>query len=290
MNGTNIVLDKKESKIISQYFKGRPIWPGVLVMILGVVVGAIAYVVLGEKDDKLSIIVPIACVAVGFILGLIIILVRKYGKFVKGQNEVDKAISEISEQIKSGGFIHSNISAQDVSGVDPMIMVGPGKEPDWNVVDFRRKSIFRRRQKSLSAVLAKDPESRVVYYEKIGKDYRLRHSLVDATVFYFGEKQVYAFSVSVDLTTGYTYEHSSYEMFYEDISAINISGTKRKILIKHSGCSGKNEYIPIVFETFKLLAAGSCLEKRIVRYPDDIGMTAQLNGMRTLIRERKNEN
>jgi len=126
--------------------------------------------------------------------------------------------------------------------------------------------------------------------ERFGDDYRYRYALNEFTVYYFGQNQVYAYAVSVDLTAGYTYACNMHEIFYSDICGIELLGQKREMLTtQKTGCKN-NQYIhkPVMFRTFALYGSGCKIVKTMLEYEGDISFNVELQGMRSYIRERKN--
>ena len=222
-------------------------------------------------------------------------IVKKKGITQHGKEEVDAAIASISEQVKVAGVEYLNLDPEEISAVEPLVVVSPGEETglidrtNGQPVHTGLFKALKNRAKAISKQVNGSKNNALfrTQIERLGDDFKLRYALNEFTVYYFGEKQVYAFSVSVDLTAGITYTCGMHEMFYSDINAVELTGTKRE-LIANSGCKNKLVHRPVMFRTFTLYASGCKISKTVLEYEQDVSFNVQLQAMRSLIREKKN--
>lgn len=257
-----------------------------------VVVGLILLVVGGSADEgTVWVVLGILAVVGGFVW----MIVKKNSLTHKGAEDVDAAIASISDWLKGAGVEALNLDPEEIGAVEPFVVVSEGEEA--GLIDKTngkpvRTGLFKAlkdRAKAVSKQVKGGKNTSLVriQYERDGDDFKRRYALNEFTVYYFGEKQVYAYSISVDLTAGFDYACNMHEMFYSDINAVELSGKKIEI-IKNSGCKNQIVHKPVMFRTFTLYASGCKLSKTFLDYDETNAFAIQLQAMRSLIRERKN--
>lgn len=281
-------MNDKQVKTINAYFRGASMLLQWVVVIVGIVLFLI-----GSGSDEGTIWFVLGVVAV--IGGFAWMIYKKITLTSHGVEEVDAAINNISEWIKGAGVEALNLDPEEISAVEPFVIVSPGKET--GLIDNTngspvRNSIFDNLKKRASSLQKKVGGSKNdslirTQIQRDGDDFKRRYALNEFTVYYFGEKQVYAYSISVDLTAGLDYACNMHEMFYNDINAVELDGTQIAI-IRNSGCKNKVVHKYVMFRTFTLYASGCKLSKTFLDYSENNAFAVQLQAMRSLVRERKN--
>lgn len=279
MRQPEIFIDDKTCKRIYDYFKGGKLGGAILLIVIGL---ALAVSGIANEGAIFLLFVGLAFVA----LGGFIIYKRVSLENTKGPQLVDETINQICEQIKEIGIEQLGLVSEDVEMVEPLVVCGPADPPA--IIDTTGgKGVKLNGVNAFKNLFRKKKDREPVYMEKFGKDHKFRTSLVQITMFFCGEKQIYAYAVKADITLSYTYEYSMYELFYSDITGVDITTKKKKMLVK-DGFFKKAHYIPLSFEKLNLMVPNFTIWANWVKYPNDEDMEAQLKGLRSLVRERKN--
>jgi len=259
------MIDRKKVK---SYFTGKSQLGPVILMIVGIV--------------TMAMIIGIGL----FIGGLVWFLVNKFGADLSGESEVDAAKQYEIEQAKIRAKEKLNIIDEQIQNVEPVIVSGRGYQPDYvagmtqttkGIVNFVKNLLGRNKTKK-----HKDDYEDPVYMARIGSDGKYRCSLVSTSVFMFGEKQLYIYYSNVDLTTGIVYSEGTHEYFYSDINALTFIQEKEKVFNFK-----KKRYEGILFECVKLFASGCSYTATLFTDLNKSVVEKEFNGMRALIRERK---
>lgn len=256
-----------DRKRIRKYFVGR----GVSLAVIGAIVGFIITMVADGFVSVLGILLLLA--------GIAWIVYVKILPDVAGEKEVDKAIEYEIEETKKRAFHKLNIIAEQINSVQPIVVSGRGFEPKGAASVVAKFNVLKR----LLVKLLNRNDADPVYRLKIGSDDITRCSLLEVTVFMFGEKQIYIYFANVDLCTGFVYSEGTNEMFYSDISGLKFTQDRERIFNPR-----KLKFYRVLFEGVELFANGCTYQASISTGINNSLVEAEFAGMRTLIRERKN--
>ncbi len=260
-----------ESSVVRKYFLSNRTWPTALI-IAGI---------------------PFICAfGIGIIMiviGIIFLLKTDY----TGEASVDQAWENQIEVLTQRGMDKLNLIDDQVSLIDPVVLVGLGAAPDGSFAAakvqaeaakaksglFGWGSLFKLFKKKKTDGTEEDP----VESYKIGSDERLRSMLLEVTVYRFTESQVLIYCGDVDISTGLVYKEYTSECFYQDIEGMNFNQSLYKVFNRK-----KKQYVNKVTESLELFLGGCTLRSSVNTEVGASVIDTQFTAMRNLIRDKKN--
>lgn len=266
----NSEVNTSEMKTIRKYFLSQKTLPLVLI-ILGIPL--------------------IFAVGIGLILILIGIILMFRSNF-SGEDVVDRARDRQIHILKKRGLEKLNLIQDQVSLIDPIVLVGIGESPDSSFDAARADAQSRKRRKSSGifgffSIFGKKKsngtENDPVEAMRIGSDECLRTMLMEVAVYVFTEQQILLYRGDVDISTGLVYSEMTAECFYQDIEGMNFSQSVYKVFN-----TKKKQYINKIMESFTLFLGGCKFSASINTEMNDSAVDNQLAAMRNLIRDKKN--
>jgi len=223
------------------------------------------------------------------VVGVVFLLKTDY----TGEASVDQAWNNQVEILTQRGMDKLNLIDDQVSLIDPVVLVGLGATPDGSFAAakvqaeaakaknglFGWGSIFKLFKKKKPDGTEDDP----VESYKIGSDERIRSMLLEVTVYRFTESQVLIYCGDVDISTGLVYKEYTSECFYQDIEGMNFNQSLYKVFNRK-----KKQYVNKVTESLELFLGGCSLRSSINTEVGDSVIDTQFTAMRNLIRDKKN--
>ena len=264
---------------IRPYFGGKKSVVQILVLIIGLI----------------CFMVPLGFFKfLGFVAVIAAIVLWVNNKFFSDfthEDDVDKAMAYEAEKAKTRALERLGIVKEQVSLIDPIATSGMAPRvitaSDRIQIEQKSKGLLGQlfnSKKTKKQLMENDDDPK--YFVKIGSDDKLRYTLVQNTVYYFSDSQLYIYWENVDIATGLVYESGTNEYFYKDIEAVSTSQScdkqfapKKKKYVRYI-----NEYVSIALAgtyysgTFRTYTEGSLDRKEIAD---------QIFAMRNLIREKK---
>ena len=221
------------------------------------------------------------------VVGLIFLLKTDY----TGEASVDQAWNNQVEVLTQRGMDKLNLIDDQVSLIDPVVLIGLGASPDSSFAAAKAEIDTKNASKSLfgsifSLFKKKKPngtEADPVEAYKIGSDERLRSMLLEVTVYRFTESQILIYCGDVDISTGLVYKEYTSEAFYQDIEAMNFNQSLYKVFNRK-----KKQYVNKVTESLELMLGGCTLRSSINTEVGASVIDTQFAAMRNLIRDKKN--
>lgn len=269
-NNLESEIDTSEMKTIRKYFLSQRILPMILIII-----GIPLIFVMG--------------------IGLILIAIGIFLLFrtnFSGEDAVDRAMSRQVHILKKRGLDKLNLIQDQVSLIDPIVLIGIGESPDSSF-DAARIASQSQKKRGLFSFLnifrlfgrkkSNGTENDPVEALRIGSDDGLRTLLMEVTVYMFTEQQVLMYRGDVDISTGLVYSEMTAECFYQDIEGMNFSQSIYKVFN-----SKKKKYMNKIMESFTLFLGGFKFSASMNTEMNDSAMDHQFMAMRNLIRDKKN--
>lgn len=273
-----------DTKTIRRYFRPkRPFWP-VLITIIGVLISMTANPAWHKGMFVLGILIAVAGILCWFYFWAI-------KSSYKGEKEADRAWVTLVNILKNKGMEKLSIIDEQVSLIDPVVIIGFGESPDASFEAARiqaaaaskiRKGIFR----SIIGLFLKSEngtEKDPIELYRVGTDDGIRSMLIEVTVFWFTETQVLSYRADADISTGLIYRETTDEAFYQDIEAVNFVQSVYKVYNPK-----KKKYLNKRREQFVLFLGGCTLSASIKMDNNSSLLDKQFKAMRNLIREKKN--
>lgn len=248
---------------IKTYFVGKSQLVPIILMILGLIIPGIGLLLVGA--------------------GIVLFIYNKFSPDLSGESEVDKAKEYEIECAKARALEKLNLISEQIENVEPVVVSGRANPPESST-GVIQKSFLKTLLKSFK-LFKKDEYEDPVRMDRIGSEGKYRCSLLSTSVFMFGETQLYIYFSYVDLTTGLIYTEGTQEIFYSDINAMSLFQEKEKVYNYK-----KKRYEAILFESVKVFANGCSHTASLYTDLDKSVVDTQFNGMRNLIREKKNNN
>lgn len=258
---------------IRSWFAGnRPIWP-IVITLLGLI--------LALSKSIIGIIILVAGVA-----AWVLTWSRQ-----SSVDEVDKAYKYYKNALTKRGYHKLSVLAEQVNIIDPVVLVGCGKNPDSsfeaaaNNVNHNSGiygTISKKGMRKANKKMGVDLDPYVAM--RIGKDDVFRTMLVSVSVYMFSNDQVLVYTGNVDISTGLIYSESTDEVFYKDIEGIHFEQNIFKVFSMN-----QKKFINKVTETLKLYLSGCQLSSNINSSVNDTVLDTKFTAMRNLIRDKNNE-
>lgn len=262
-------ISTSEMKTIRKYFLSQTIIPLVLI-IIGIPL--------------------LFAMGIGLIF-IIIGLVKLFQTSYKGEDVVDQATKRQIHILKKRGLEKLNLIQEQISLIDPVIIIGVGDSPDSSFDAARMSSQMVKKKRfslfhifSLFGKKKKDgTENDPIEAFRIGSDEALRSMLIEVSVYVFTEQQILLYKGDVDISTGLVYKELTAECFYQDIEGMNFSQYVYKVFNQK-----KKEYTNKIMESFVLFLGGCKFSASINTEMNHSGLENQFTAMRNLIRDKKN--
>lgn len=200
--------------------------------------------------------------------------------------EVNQAWNTYVNILTQRGMEKLNLIQEEVSAVDPVVIVGRGQSPNESygisrAEQLARQNVFTQLIKLITGKFKKeyDPEEKY----RVDKSDVFHSMLLQVTVFMFSGDQVFAYFGNVDTSTGLIYKEHTQEVFYEDIECVTL---EQEILKVYN--ASKKKRVNKVMESFVLYMAGCHWSASIlIQEGQNSIVDKQLNGMRNLLRDKK---
>lgn len=272
-NNQGSEVDSSEMKTIRKYFLSQRTLPMILI-ILGIPL--------------------IAAMGIGLIL-IVIGIVMMFRSNFSGEDAVDRAVNRQIHNLKKRGLDKLNLIQDQVSLIDPVVLIGIGSSPDGSF-DAARMASQSRNKKGFSNIFwflnifrlfgkkkSDGTENDPVEALRIGSDDCLRTLLMEVCVYVFTEQQLLLYRGDVDISTGLVYHEMTAECFYQDIEGMNFSQSIYKVFNPK-----KKKYMNKIMESFTLFLGGCNFSASINTEMNDSAIDNQFAAMRNLIRDKKN--
>lgn len=264
---------------IRKWFLGNPLLALVFILLamLGLIMLAIGLIMMMATRDS-------SC----FVLGLFLLLGSVAGfVYIKSKQEdnveeIERAWNAYIDILSKRGMQKLNLIQEEVALIDPIVLVGVGELPN-NSYEVSKEQV----KKGLFAknMYVNPNDNDPVESYKIDKYNILRSMLLQVSVYMFSGNQVFVYVGNVDISTGLIYKEGSSEVFFQDIEGFAF---KQEILKVYNERKKVRE--SKVMETFVLYLAGCKLKSSVLLESNDMSVVEnQLTGMRSLIRDKKNE-
>lgn len=229
------------------------------------------------------------------LIGAVWYVIDKNGSNKGDEENVDKLINYEMYRIHKRAYEKLNVIEEQVSIIDPIKLYGPA---DDDVNYDTTNSFFKVLHFilicfdfvcSIFTILY----DRIMKTEnltnkvKIGKDYKLRYSYNQYTVYVFDKNQLYIYYANVDITTGIIHKEGTYEYYYIDIVGVSMTQTRSQKFLPAKKVSLRKKNINNIYEKIKIYTGG-CYHTAAV--DSDINhslVDKQFKAMRNLIREKK---
>lgn len=231
---------------------------------------------------------PLLLTIGGFVIGLFVILIGQIGQGLtvilvaiitgpiwkraqlsatnaNAESKYDDYVKEDMKNFKTQAMERLGIVEEQVNILNPVDGVGP-------LFD----AITPEERKGLHVFFQSDSELRF----KLGADNKVRYSMLQATIFFFSEEQIYVYQVDYDICSSKIFGDRTYEYFYRDIDCV-ITGKRIETVDKKKKVKKDYEYFSVIVTSGTSTKAVSDSETSIL---DD-----QVRGMRRLIRNKKQE-
>lgn len=268
--GMDFEVDPSEMKTIRKYFLSQRILPTVLIIV------------------GIPLIFAMGIGLIFIVIGIVLMLRSNY----KGEDVVDRAVTRQIRNLKKRGLDKLNLIQNQVSLIDPVILIGIGASPDSSfdaaraATQIKNKkglfhyfNIFNLFKKKKSDGTENDP----VEAMRIGSDDCLRTLLIEVSVYVFTEQQLFMYKGDVDISTGLVYSEMTAECFYQDIEGMNFSQSIYKVFSQK-----KKKYMNKIMESFTLYLGGCKFSASMNTEMNDSALDNQFTAMRNLIRDKKN--
>ncbi|MCD8160076.1 MAG: hypothetical protein LUE61_02645 [Clostridiales bacterium] len=274
---------------IREYFFGRKYkWPYV-VMLIGFLIFVRA------KSDAIHAI-GLMLIVVG-LLAIPVIYIWSHFIGFPHEDEVDAAWEQQRATMRKRGLEKLNLVQEQMSLIEPLVLVGFGRSPDESFADARGEGAKQTKQLDKLSILSrafttlrnlffgkrKGTELDPIPKRKIGSNGRIRSILQEVTVYAFTENQVLMYSGDVDISTGLVYDEYTAECFYEDIEGVRLSESLYKVLNVR-----KRRYENRITNEFTLFLGGCNFRCSVNSEVGSSVGNSQFAAMRSLIREKKN--
>ena len=195
--------------------------------------------------------------------------------------EIEQAWNTYVDILSKRGMQKLNLIQEEVALIEPVVLVGAGESPNNSYEISNGKAKNGNLQILLSASNDNDPIEKY----KIDKYGILRSLLLQVSVYMFSGNQVFVYVGNVDISTGLIYKEGSSEVFFQDIEGFAFNQEILKVYNERNKVRESK-----VMETFVLYLAGCKLKSSVLLQSNDMSVVEnQLTGMRSLIRDKKNE-
>lgn len=272
-NDQDSEIDSSEMKTIRKYFLSQRILP-MLLIIIGIPL--------------------ILAMGIGIILIVIGIIMMFRSNFA-GEDAVDRAVNRQIHILKKRGLDKLNLIQDQVSLIEPIVLIGIGSSPDSSF-DAARIASQNQKKRSFFSIFwflnifklfgkkkSDGTENDPVEALRIGSDDCLRTMLMEVSIYVFTEQQILLYSGDVDISTGLVYSEMTAECFYQDIEGMNFSQSIYKVFNPK-----KKKYMNKIMESFTLFLGGCKFSASMNTEMNDSAMDNQFAAMRNLIRDKKN--
>lgn len=221
------------------------------------------------------------CTVVGAIFGIILIVVGivvMFSSGYAGEKEADEATRREIERLTSRGIDKLYGESEDIGLIEPVIVTGFGASPDASLSltekDMGRKGFFSFMKPPTSF----DPEE----WYRVGSDDLVRSMLLQVTVYAFSDEQLFLYIGNVDISTGAIYNEGVSEIYYRDISSINMSQELSKIYNRK-----KKKFRYYVREYINIRGNGMSYSTSVQNVLGRSVTEQEFMGMKHLIRDKK---
>lgn len=218
---------------------------------------------------------------IGALIGLVVViigLVIFFSAGFSGEKETDQATKREIERLTSRGIDKLYEESEEIGLINPVVVTGFGASPDASLSvteqDFAKKSFFS----FLKPRSSFDPAE--LY--RVGSDDIIRSMLLQVTVYAFSEDQLFLYTGNVDISTGAIYNEGVSEIYYRDISSINMSQELSKIYNKKN-----KKFTYYVREYINILGSGMAYTSSMQSVLGKGATEQEFMGMKHLIRDKK---
>ena len=271
--GADMEVSSSDRKAIRKYFLAQRILPIVLICIG----------------------IPTVFIGIGFVF-IIVGIVLMFRTSFSGEDAVDRAVDRQIKVMKKRGMKKLNLIQDEVSLIDPVVLIGIGESPDKSFNEAREAAGSNKKHRSIFSVFnifnifrlfskkkSNGTENDPVEALRIGSDDCLRSLLLEITVFLFTEQQVLMYRGDVDISTGLVYTEMTAECFYQDIEGMNFAQSVYKVFAPK-----KKKYMNKIMESFTLYMGGCKFSASMNTEMNNSMVDNQFAAMRSLIRDKKN--
>ena len=256
-----------ERKAAKKYFHGIGLTP-LLLIIVGIVL-----LVLG------AIFIEVAALVFGLIAvfsGIILIVMAVFAAPAY-EKEVDEIVIQEQQYLLSRGKNKLSVVEEEVSLIEPIIVIGASYQPDTVSSNNSNNDNFWQKIK-------KTATGGPIFVQKIGSDGEMRYSLIEFSIFFFGETELYIYFAHLDLTTGSIFHEGTHEYFYKDICGV----TTEQVLNKAYN-SKNRKYEDRLLEFINVYTYGCNHKSAFDSSKSNALLDEQFTAMRHLIRDKKEE-
>lgn len=268
LDNYNVHVTGFSSERIRKWFFGNNL--GILIVLM-ILIG-LFLLMLGSavRDTEMSM------AGIMILLGGIGIIVYAAMQKTDGLDEVNRAWVTYTNILAQRGIEKLNLIQEEVSLVDPIVIVGKGERPgETSEVSTSRQDLVSQGIVNLANnSINKKGQIPVEGYKR--DEYGNFHSmLLQVSVYMFSDKQVFSYVGNIDTSTGKIYRERTTEVFLKDIEGVKF---EQEVLLSYSQ----------IIESFVLYLSGCKLRSSIMLESNDMSVIEnQLAGMRNLIRDKK---
>lgn len=185
---------------------------------------------------------------------------------VYAEQQYDSYVAQDLKDFQEKAMERLGIIQEQVELIDPI--KGSGPFFDYEQLDEKKNNISN----------IYHPTPRLIF--KIGSDNRVRYSLIQATIFFFSDEQIYVYQVDYDVCSSKIFGDRTYEYFYRDIDCVVTGKRTEKVSQKKS--------VEKEYEYFSVVVTSGTTSKAICDSDESI-LDHQVMAMRELIRNKKQE-
>lgn len=220
--------------------------------------------------------------------GILLIAVGIGGK-IYAKSKLEDNVAEIAEAwytyvdiLSKRGMQKLNLIQEEVALIEPVVLVGVGEVPNNSYEISKGQAKNDNLQRLLRFASG---ENDPIEKYKIDRCGDLRSLLLQVSVYMFSGNQVFVYVGNIDISTGLIYKEGSSEVFFQDIEGFAFNQEILKVYNERNKVRESK-----VMETFVLYLAGCKLKSSVLLQSNDMSVVEnQLTGMRSLIRDKKNE-
>lgn len=289
-----------DTKKIRQWFKGKPKWPVICTVLLAIYFIFYNYI-LSEMSyyGDIGITTRIFNWPFFFLCVCIALWVYTWSQ-VASVSEVDRAWNAYVDILSKRGLGKLNLIKEEVSVVDPVVLVGFGEAPDitFDIAKTQKQTgrvgflgklflwMYAWPAMLILKVFKRSDGTELDPYvaERIAEDDIVRSLLISVSVYMFSERQLFVYTGNLDISTGLIYSERTEEVFYQDISGVKFNQSLFKLYSMRV-----KRYVNKARETMELYLPGCSIHTSYRTELDTSILKEKFAAMRNLIRDKKEQ-
>lgn len=181
------------------------------------------------------------------------------------EGKYDEYVKQDMENFKSQALQRLGIIEEEISIAQPISGVGPW----FDYVDETPQNNIKTLYQPMG-----------VLKFKLGADSKARYTMLQATIFFFSEEQIYVYQIDYDICSSKIFGDRTFEYFYRDIDCV-VTGKRTETVDRKRNTKKEYEYFSVIVTSGTSTKAVSDNEESILEN--------QVMAMRSLIRNKKKE-